>query len=50
MSHVEHSHRKTNLMHQLYPVQAIGSLSIENFKNLLTHDQYKKCFSKIIVM
>jgi hypothetical protein len=47
-SHVEHSYVKTNLVHQLYCVQAIGSLRIENFKNLLTPDQYKKCITKTI--
>ena len=47
-SHVEHSHVKTNLEYQLYRVQAIGSLSIENFKKLLTPDQYKKCITKTI--
>jgi hypothetical protein len=47
-SYVEHSHVKTNLVHQLYCVQAIGSLPIENFKNLLTPDQYKKCITKTI--
>ena len=47
-SHVEHSHVKTNLVHQLYRVQTIGSLSNENFKNLLTLDQYKKYITKTI--
>lgn len=49
VSHVEHPHVKTNLIHQLYWVQAIGSLPIESFKNLLTNDQYKKCVTKMIV-
>ena len=47
-SHIEHSYVKTKLVHKLYRVQAIGSLRIENFKNLLTPDQYKKCITKII--
>ena len=47
-SHVEHSHVKINLVHQLYRVQAVGSLPIENFKNLLTPDQHEKCITKTI--
>ena len=47
-NHVECSYVKTNLVHQLYRMQAIGSLRIENFKNLLTPDQYKKCITKTI--
>ena len=47
-SYVEHSHVKTNLVHQLYRVQTIGSLSNENLKNLLTPDQYKKYITKTI--
>ena len=39
--HIEHAHVKTNLVHQLYHVQAIRVLPIKNFKDLLTHDQYK---------
>lgn len=47
-NHVEHSHVKTNLVHHLYRVQVIGNLLIQNFKNLLTLDQYKKCLTKRI--
>ena len=49
-NHVEHSHVKTDLVHQVYRVQAIGSLRIENFKNLLTSDQYKKYIINTIAM
>ena len=47
-SHVKDSHKKTNFVHQLYRVQAIKNLLIENFKNLLTAHQYNKYITKQI--
>jgi hypothetical protein len=34
---------KTNIVHTLHRVKAFGSQPLENFKELLTPDEYRKC-------
>jgi hypothetical protein len=36
---------KTNLVHMLHRIKAIGSQPIERFKNLLSEDEYQKCLN-----
>ena len=36
---------KTNIVHTLHRVKAIGSQPLESFKDMLTPDEYRKCES-----
>ncbi len=42
----ESDHVKTNLVHKLHRVQSFGIRKLEEFKDLLTPDQYSKCLKK----
>ena len=39
-------HVKTNLVHKFHRVQSFGIMKLEEFKDLLTPDQYTKCLKK----
>jgi hypothetical protein len=36
---------KTNMVHTLHCVKAIGNQPIESFKGLLSEDEYQKCLN-----
>jgi hypothetical protein len=36
---------KTNMVHILHRVKAVGSMPLDNFKNLLTEEEFRKCAS-----
>jgi hypothetical protein len=38
---------KTNIVHTLHRVKAFGGQSLENFKEMLTPDEYRKCESNL---
>jgi hypothetical protein len=41
----KHSHVKTNMVHTLHRVKAVGSMPLESFKDLLTEEEFRKCAS-----
>jgi hypothetical protein len=36
---------KTNMVHTLHRVKAVESMSLDNFKDLLTEEEFRKCAS-----
>jgi hypothetical protein len=36
---------KTNMVHTLHRVKAVGSMPLDSFKDLLTKEEFKKCAS-----
>jgi hypothetical protein len=36
---------KTNMVHTLHRIKAIGNQPIESFKDLLSEDEYQKCLN-----
>ena len=39
---IEHSHVKTNMVHTLHQVKAMGSMPLESFKDLLVEEEFRK--------
>jgi hypothetical protein len=39
----KYSHVKTNLVHTLHRVKAVGSMLLESFKDLLPEEEFRKC-------
>jgi hypothetical protein len=38
----KHSHVKTNMVYTLHRVKAVGSMPLDNFKDLLTEKEFRK--------
>jgi hypothetical protein len=42
----ENDHVKTNLVHKIHRIRSFGSLKLQEFKNLLSPEDYAKCEKK----